>query len=222
VGRHRPDHGVCADGGLGPRERGAPRPGLRSGACSPCSDISHTGSYHRFLLQLRRDGQRQRSWRIFFSWKFFTRIACFSSTRNKVSARSRGLPVRGGRAGGDRPAQRLLAGPLPDGADDPALRRPALAVRPARYRAARFPQPGGGWGAGGMLGGGYGIQHEISQFIGTPDRLPRHPGRARPRRARLQHRGLPLGVLDRAVPAGETADVAQVTAPCAPIRTLIH
>jgi pyruvate-formate lyase len=26
-----------------------------------------------------------------------------------------------------------------------------------------------GWGAGGMLGGGYGIQHEISQFIGTPD-----------------------------------------------------
>jgi hypothetical protein len=26
-----------------------------------------------------------------------------------------------------------------------------------------------GWGAGGMLGGGYSAQHEISQFIGTPD-----------------------------------------------------
>ncbi len=26
-----------------------------------------------------------------------------------------------------------------------------------------------GWGAGGLLGGGYGFQHEISQFLGTPD-----------------------------------------------------
>lgn len=26
-----------------------------------------------------------------------------------------------------------------------------------------------GWGAGGLLGGGYGIQHEISQMIATPD-----------------------------------------------------